>query len=87
VMPNALAIALVLLLYAAVAGILVARGRNRLRAAAPILPVRSFGRLARDLAGAREGLEAAWPPLPEQTIETLKEDIEWVKHPTRSAAK
>jgi putative superfamily III holin-X len=27
-----------------------------------------------------------WRPVPEQTIETLKEDIQWAKHPTRSAA-
>jgi hypothetical protein len=26
-------------------------------------------------------------PTPEQTIETLKEDIEWAKHPTRSGAR
>jgi Putative Actinobacterial Holin-X, holin superfamily III len=27
-----------------------------------------------------------WRPVPEQTIETLKEDIQWAKHPTRSAS-
>ena len=27
----------------------------------------------------------AGPPVPEQTIDTLKEDVEWAKHPTTSA--
>jgi hypothetical protein len=26
-------------------------------------------------------------PVPKQTIETVKEDIEWAKHPTKSGAK
>jgi len=87
VMPNALALALVLLLYAVVAAILVAAGRTRLRAAGPIVPVRSIGRLLHDVTNRTSdgsGLEAAWPPVPEQTIETLKEDVEWARHPTRS---
>ena len=87
VMPNALALALVLLLYAVVAAILVAAGRTRLRAAGPIVPVRSLGRLLHDVTNRTSdgsGLEAAWPPVPEQTIETLKEDVEWARHPTRS---
>jgi hypothetical protein len=89
VMPNALALALalVLLLYAAVAAILVAAGRTRLRGAGSIVPVRSLGRLLHDVTNRTSngsGLEAAWPPVPEQTIETLKEDVEWARHPTRS---
>jgi len=87
VMPNALALALVLLLYAAVAAILVAAGRTRLRSAGSIVPVRSLGRLLHDVTNrTSEGSrwEAAWPPVPEQTIETLKEDVEWARHPTRS---
>ena len=90
VMPNALALALVLLLYAVVAAILVAAGRTRLRAAGPIVPVRSIGRLLHDVTNRTSdgsGLEAAWPPVPEQTIETLKEDVEWARHPTRSEAR
>ena len=87
VMPNALALALVLLLYAAVAAILVAAGRTRLRAAGSIVPAHSLGRLLHDVTNRTSdgsGLEAAWPPVPEQTIETLKEDVEWARHPTRS---
>jgi len=30
-------------------------------------------------------VEEAAPPKPEQTVETLKEDVEWAKHPTTSA--
>jgi len=30
----------------------------------------------------RERLREAGPPIPEKTIDTLKEDIEWLRHPT-----
>jgi uncharacterized membrane protein YqjE len=33
----------------------------------------------------KQRVEQATPVMPEQTIETLKEDVEWAKHPTRSA--
>ena len=33
----------------------------------------------------RDKLKEAAPPTPEQTVETVKEDIEWAKHPTTSA--
>jgi hypothetical protein len=33
----------------------------------------------------KQRVEEATPVKPEQTIETLKEDVEWAKHPTRSA--
>jgi uncharacterized membrane protein YqjE len=33
----------------------------------------------------KQRVEEAGPVKPEQTIETLKEDVEWAKHPTRSA--
>lgn len=33
----------------------------------------------------RSAVRRALPPQPEQTIETLKEDVQWAKHPTRSA--
>ena len=29
-------------------------------------------------------IKQAAPPVPEQTVETVKEDVEWLKHPTRS---
>jgi uncharacterized membrane protein YqjE len=35
----------------------------------------------------RERVEEAGSPAPKQTIETLKEDVEWAKHPTRSATR
>jgi uncharacterized membrane protein YqjE len=38
------------------------------------------------LAGRRKTNEAA-PPVPEQTVETLKEDVEWAKTRTRSAGR
>ena len=33
----------------------------------------------------RDKLKEAAPAAPEQTVETVKEDIEWAKHPTTSA--
>jgi len=35
----------------------------------------------------KERVEEAGSPAPRQTIETLKEDVEWAKHPTRSATR
>jgi uncharacterized membrane protein YqjE len=54
-----LAVLLVLLLWAVVAGVLALAGRSALRQAAP--------------------------PVPEQTVDTVKEDVRWAKHPTQSA--
>jgi hypothetical protein len=90
VLPSALALALVFVLYVAVGAILVAGARKRLRAAAGIVPKRSLSRLAGDVTGASSegpGLDAVWPPVPKQTTETLKEDVEWLKHPTRSGGR
>ncbi len=36
------------------------------------------------LTGKKKLQEAA-PPVPEQTSQTLKEDVQWAKHPTQSA--
>ncbi|HEX7301126.1 MAG TPA: phage holin family protein [Solirubrobacteraceae bacterium] len=33
----------------------------------------------------RDRVQAATPPVPEQTVETVKEDVEWAKTRTRSA--
>lgn len=33
-------------------------------------------------AFGRQKLREATPPVPEKTVETLKEDIEWLRHPT-----
>jgi len=35
----------------------------------------------------KEKVDDAGSPAPRQTIETVKEDVEWAKHPTRSATK
>jgi uncharacterized membrane protein YqjE len=58
-MPNWLAALIVGLVYAAIAGFLYLRGKQR--------------------------VEEAGSPIPEQTVETLKEDVQWAKHPTTSA--
>jgi putative superfamily III holin-X len=33
----------------------------------------------------KEKVQEAGAPVPEQTVETVKEDIEWAKNPTKSA--
>jgi hypothetical protein len=33
----------------------------------------------------KEKVDDAGSPAPRQTIETVKEDVEWAKHPTTSA--
>jgi uncharacterized membrane protein YqjE len=38
-------------------------------------------------AFGRQRVADAGSPAPQQTIETLKEDVEWAKHPTRSATR
>jgi hypothetical protein len=35
----------------------------------------------------KERLDRAGPPVPEQTVETVKEDVEWAKTQTRSAGR
>jgi len=60
-MPLWLAALIVTLLWAAIAGVLAARGRKE--------------------------LQHATPPVPEQTVETVKEDIQWAKTRTGSAGK
>jgi len=59
VMPSWLAALIVGIAYAAIAGFLYLRGKQR--------------------------VEEAGSPVPEQTVETLKEDAQWAKHPTTSA--
>jgi Putative Actinobacterial Holin-X, holin superfamily III len=58
-MPNWLAALIVGLLYAAIAGVLYLRGKQR--------------------------VEEAGKPVPEKTIETVKEDVQWAKSQTKSA--
>jgi len=60
-MPAWAAAGIVTLVYAAIAGVLALRGRDKVKQAAPLAP--------------------------EQTTETIKEDVEWAKHPTRSASR
>ena len=59
VMPNWLAALIVGIAYAAIAGVLYFRGKQR--------------------------VEEAGSLVPEQTVETLKEDVQWAKHTTTSA--
>lgn len=47
-----------------------------------------FGAIAAFLAiRGKEKVQEALPPTPEQTVETIKEDVEWAKHPTQSVSR
>jgi predicted lipid-binding transport protein (Tim44 family) len=47
-----------------------------------------YGAIAAFLAlRGKDKIQEATPPQPEQTVETLKEDVEWAKTRTRSAAR
>ena len=47
-----------------------------------------YGAIAGILAmRGKNKLQEAGPPVPEQTVETLKEDAQWAKTPTRSVAR
>lgn len=61
VLANWLAALVVVLVYAAIAGVLALNGKKKLQQAAP--------------------------PVPQQTVETVKEDVEWAKTQARSAGR
>ena len=47
-----------------------------------------YGAIAAVLAlRGKDKIQEATPPAPEQTVETLKEDVEWAKTQTRSGAR
>jgi len=89
--PAWAAALIVVALYGAAAVLLVLLGRNRWRRAMPLVPTteirETVQNLRQTISEGKERLAEAMPPVPEQTIETVKEDIEWVKHPTRSGAR
>ena len=56
--------------------------------AAALIVTALWGAVAGGLAlQGRTKLQAMGTPVPEQTIETVKEDLQWAKHPTKSAAR
>jgi hypothetical protein len=90
-MPAWASALIVLALYAAVAALLAPMGWSRLRRAMPLVPTTELRQTAENVREAvthgKDRLAEAMPPVPEQTIETVKEDIEWAKHRTRSATR
>jgi hypothetical protein len=87
-MPLAAAIAVTIALFAAVAAGLALVGRSRMKRASPLVRPRTIDRIRQDLTRLSSlGRLSAVAARPEQTIETVKEDIEWVKHPTKSGTK
>ena len=90
-MPAWAAALVVLALYGAIAAVFVLLGRRRWQRAQPLVPTAAIRQTVEDvrqiILHGKDRLAKDLPPVPKQTIETVKEDIEWAKHPTRSAAK
>ena len=90
-LANWLAALIVTAVWAGVAAVLVVLGRNRLNKAVPLLSPHTIEqrkqRFTQLVTNRKDELQDALMPVPEQTIETLKEDVEWAKHPTRSATR
>jgi hypothetical protein len=89
-MPAWAAALVVLALYGTVAAALGLFGRKRWQRAQPLIPTteikQTVDNVRQTILYGKDRL-AETPPIPKQTIETVKEDIEWAKHPTRSAAR
>jgi hypothetical protein len=72
------ALAVTLLVFLLITAVLALIGRNRLRRATPLVQPWTANQIRADAQRAIGG-----NPVPE-TVETVKEDVEWLKHPTRS---
>jgi hypothetical protein len=77
-MPLGAALTLAFVGFAVIAAALAMAGRSRLKAAMPLVRPWTASQIRAD---AREAVGGN--PV-EQTVETIKEDVEWLKHPTRS---
>lgn len=90
VMPSWAAALIVAAVYAAVAVALAMAGRTQLRQAFPLVSPRTMRAVKEDagelISETKERAAGSISELkPEETIETVKEDVEWARHPTRSA--
>ena len=72
------ALTLTFVVFALAAAVLALAGRNRLKRATPLVLPRTASQIRADARRAVGGNPV------EQTVETVKEDVEWLKHPTRS---
>ena len=87
VMPNLAAALLVGAIYLLIAYLLYRSGKERMRKATPFLSPSTMSRVKssyEELAERRKARVVEALPVPEQTIETLKEDKEWLKSPKLS---
>jgi hypothetical protein len=87
VMPNWAAALLVGAVYLLVAYVLYRSGNERMRKATPVLSPSTISHVKssyEELAERRKARVVEALPVPEQTIETLKEDKEWLKSPKLS---
>ena len=90
VMPNWAAALLVGAAYLLIAYLLYRSGKERMSRATPFLSPSTIDRIKSsygELAERRKARVVEALPVPEQTIETLKEDKEWLKNPTLSGGR
>ena len=88
VMPNWAAALLVGAVYLLIAYLLYRWGKERMSKATPFLSPSTISRVKSsygELAERRKARVVEALPVPEQTVETLKEDKEWLKNPKLSA--
>jgi uncharacterized membrane protein YraQ (UPF0718 family) len=56
--------------------------------AAALIVAAVYGAIAGFLyTRGKQRVDEAGSPVPEQTVQTVKEDVEWAKHPTKSASR
>ncbi len=88
VLPVWGAALVVALVYAVIIGILAVLAKKRLNDALPLVEPATIqsskDRVTSVIQRGKDNVTAALPPKPEQTIETIKEDVEWAKNQPRS---
>ncbi len=88
VLPVWGAALVVAIVYAVIIGILAVLAKKRLDDALPLVEPATIqsskDRVTSVIQRGKDNVTAAIPPKPEQTIETIKEDVEWAKNQPRS---
>jgi hypothetical protein len=88
VLPVWGAALVVAIVYAVIIGILAVLAKKRLNDALPLVEPATIqsskDRVTSVIQRGKDNVTAAIPPKPEQTIETIKEDVEWAKNQPRS---
>lgn len=86
--PTWAAALIVAVVYAVIIAVIAAMAKKRLNDALPLVEPATIqttkDRITSEIKRGKAGVTEAMPPVPEQTVETIKEDIEWAKNQPRS---